>query len=152
MADKKHRAAGGFNRATSCVQADGRSGCAVCLTAPSSLLPWQEKRSAYAPSEETPVRYDGIYRIVKCWRKPGEQGFLICRYLFVRADNEPAPWSSDGASCWLAMCMGGYRATLPVAPFSVSSCSLSDGVPAGCLLQSTATGRGSSCHTRRWRR
>ena len=59
--------------------------------------PAQEKRSAYAPSEETPVRYDGIYRIAKCWRKPGEQGFLICRYLFVRADNEPAPWSSDGA-------------------------------------------------------
>ncbi|GAB4818166.1 hypothetical protein N2152v2_005212 [Parachlorella kessleri] len=56
---------------------------------------FKEKRSAYAPSEETPVRYDGIYRIAKCWRKPGEQGFLICRYLFVRCDNEPAPWSSE---------------------------------------------------------
>lgn len=56
----------------------------------------QEKRSAYAPSTETPVRYDGIYRIAKCWRKPGAQGFLICRYLFVRCDNEPAPWSSEG--------------------------------------------------------
>lgn len=56
---------------------------------------WKEKRSAYAPSEDTPVRYDGIYRIVKCWRKKGRQGLLMCRYLFVRADNEPAPWSSE---------------------------------------------------------
>ena len=43
------------------------------------------------------MRYDGIYRIVKCWRTKGKQGFLMCRYLFVRADNEPAPWSSEGA-------------------------------------------------------
>lgn len=56
---------------------------------------FKEKRSAYAPSEETPVRYDGIYRIVKCWRKAGAQGFLMCRYLFVRCDNEPAPWAED---------------------------------------------------------
>lgn len=64
----------------------------------------QEKRSAYAPPEEQPVRYDGIYRIVKCWRKPGAQNFLMCRYLFVRADNSPAPWSSEGAflMCWAA--------------------------------------------------
>ena len=56
----------------------------------------KEKRSAYAPSTDQPVRYDGIYRIVKCWRKKGAQGLLMCRYLFVRCDNEPAPWSSDG--------------------------------------------------------
>jgi E3 ubiquitin-protein ligase UHRF1 len=57
---------------------------------------FKEKRSAYAPPQETPVRYDGIYRIVKCWRKKGRQGHLMCRYLFIRCDNEPAPWSSDG--------------------------------------------------------
>ncbi|KAL4447318.1 hypothetical protein ABPG77_007351 [Micractinium sp. CCAP 211/92] len=56
---------------------------------------FKEKRSSYAPTVETPVRYDGIYRIVKCWRTKGKQGFLMCRYLFVRCDNEPAPWSSD---------------------------------------------------------
>ena len=56
----------------------------------------QEKRSAYAPSEETPVRYDGIYRIARAYRKPGAQKQLVCRYLFVRCDNEPAPWSSEG--------------------------------------------------------
>ena len=57
----------------------------------------QEKRSAYAPqTEEEGVRYDGVYRIVSCWRKPGAQKMLMCRYLFVRCDNEPAPWTSDG--------------------------------------------------------
>ncbi|KAK4779598.1 hypothetical protein SAY87_015704 [Trapa incisa] len=53
----------------------------------------KEKRSSYAP--EAGVRYDGVYRIEKCWRKVGIQGFLVCRYLFVRCDNEPAPWASD---------------------------------------------------------
>ena len=39
----------------------------------------QEKRSAYAPTDQTPVRYDGVYRILRCWRKPGNQHHLICR-------------------------------------------------------------------------
>ena len=57
----------------------------------------QEKRSSYAPKEdEAPVRYDGIYRIRRCWRSKGAQGYLVCRYLFVRCDNAPAPWSSEG--------------------------------------------------------
>ncbi|XP_054799694.1 E3 ubiquitin-protein ligase ORTHRUS 2-like [Prosopis cineraria] len=53
----------------------------------------KEKRSSYAPEEG--LRYDGIYRIEKCWQKQGLQGFKVCRYLFVRCDNEPAPWTSD---------------------------------------------------------
>ncbi|XP_024371573.1 E3 ubiquitin-protein ligase ORTHRUS 2 isoform X2 [Physcomitrium patens] len=53
----------------------------------------KEKRSAYAP--DAGVRYDGVYRIEKCWRKKGIQGHKVCRYLFVRCDNEPAPWTSD---------------------------------------------------------
>ncbi|KAI3681534.1 hypothetical protein L6452_36333 [Arctium lappa] len=53
----------------------------------------KEKRSAYSPDKG--VRYDGIYRIEKCWRKPGIQGYKVCRYLFVRCDNDPAPWTSD---------------------------------------------------------
>lgn len=56
---------------------------------------FKEKRSAYAPPGETPVRYDGIYRIAASWRKAGTQNLLMCRYLFVRCDNEPAPWSSE---------------------------------------------------------
>jgi len=55
----------------------------------------KEKRSAYAPTPDQPVRYDGIYRIVACWRKKGAQGPLVCRYLFVRCDNELAPWQSE---------------------------------------------------------
>ena len=56
----------------------------------------QEKRSSYAPAE-TVVRYDGIYRIEKCWRSKGKQEQLMCRYLIVRCDNDPAPWTADGA-------------------------------------------------------
>ena len=67
----------------------------------------KEKRSSYAPpplkvdergnAVEGCVRYDGIYRIEKCWRKPGadEGKHLVCRYLMVRCDNEPAPFSSE---------------------------------------------------------
>ncbi|CAI9117352.1 OLC1v1018728C1 [Oldenlandia corymbosa var. corymbosa] len=53
----------------------------------------KDKHSSYAP--ESDLRYDGIYRIEKCWLKVGQQGFKVCRYLFVRCDNEPAPWTSD---------------------------------------------------------
>ncbi|XP_047309931.1 E3 ubiquitin-protein ligase ORTHRUS 2-like [Impatiens glandulifera] len=61
----------------------------------------KEKRSSYAPVNNPEkgikgLRYDGIYRVEKCWRKKRKQGFKVCRYLFVRCDNEPAPWSSDG--------------------------------------------------------
>ncbi|CAA7042239.1 unnamed protein product [Microthlaspi erraticum] len=50
--------------------------------------------SSYAP--ETGYRYDGVYRVEKCWIKVGIQGvYKVCRYLFVRCDNEAAPWTSD---------------------------------------------------------
>eukprot|EP01026_Neomeris_dumetosa_P056312 TRINITY_DN5148_c0_g2_i12.p1 TRINITY_DN5148_c0_g2~~TRINITY_DN5148_c0_g2_i12.p1 ORF type:complete len:716 (+),score=104.15 TRINITY_DN5148_c0_g2_i12:60-2150(+) len=55
----------------------------------------KEKRSAYAPPAETPIRYDGLYRVMACWRKPGAQKLLMCRYLFVRADNEASPWAEE---------------------------------------------------------
>ncbi|KAK9668985.1 hypothetical protein RND81_13G100800 [Saponaria officinalis] len=59
---------------------------------------FKEKRSNYAP--ESGVRYDGVYRIEKCWIKLREQDkdgkrHKVCRYLFVRCDNSPAPWTSD---------------------------------------------------------
>ena len=71
----------------------------------------QEKRSAYAPSEEQPVRYDGIYRIARAYRKPGAQKQLVCRYVFIRCDNEPAPWSSEGAPHMWMQCLA-----LPIRP------------------------------------
>ncbi|KAL6193459.1 hypothetical protein ACLB2K_034543 [Fragaria x ananassa] len=54
----------------------------------------KDERSSYAPREKG-LRYDGIYRIEKCWLKKGAQGFKVCRYLFVRCENEPAPWTCD---------------------------------------------------------
>ncbi|GMH33412.1 hypothetical protein BSKO_01246 [Bryopsis sp. KO-2023] len=55
----------------------------------------KERNSAYAPSTANPVRYDGIYRILRAWRFKGKQEFLMCRYLFVRCDNAAAPWSTS---------------------------------------------------------
>ena len=63
----------------------------------------KEKRSYFAPTTEVAVRYDGLYRIAKCWRKPGIQGPLVCRYLFVRCDNAATPWNDedeDGDKAW----------------------------------------------------
>ncbi|EOY22658.1 PREDICTED: E3 ubiquitin-protein ligase ORTHRUS 2 isoform X1 [Theobroma cacao] len=54
---------------------------------------FKDKHSSYAP--EKGLRYDGIYRVEKCWLNVGVQGFKVCRYLFVRCDNDPAPWTSD---------------------------------------------------------
>ncbi|KAL6576479.1 hypothetical protein OROHE_000260 [Orobanche hederae] len=77
------------------------SGVHYCLLGPLNLnfaikvfeVSEKDKRSSYAP--EKGYRYDGVYRIEKCWRKAGKQGFRVCRYLFMRCDNEPAPWTSD---------------------------------------------------------
>ncbi len=42
----------------------------------------KEKRSAYAPppDSEQPVRYDGVYRILRAWRHRGAQEHLVCRW------------------------------------------------------------------------
>lgn len=37
-------------------------------------------------------RYDGIYRVEQAWQRTGCQGFLVCQYLLIRADNAPAAW------------------------------------------------------------
>ncbi|MFS8027966.1 putative transcription factor C2H2 family [Helianthus anomalus] len=49
-------------------------------------------RSAYEP-ENGLIRFDGAYRIEKCWRKSRIQGRDVWRYLFVRCDNNPAAWT-----------------------------------------------------------
>lgn len=43
----------------------------------------KEKRSSYAP--ESGVRYDGVYRIEKCWRKVGIQvsASTACLFFFL---------------------------------------------------------------------
>lgn len=87
----------------------------VCILA-------QEKRSAYAPSEEQPVRYDGIYRIARAYRKPGAQKQLVCRYVFIRCDNEPAPWSSEGAPHMWMQCLALPIVSWQAMLFSESCC------------------------------
>ncbi|KAI9112723.1 hypothetical protein K1719_016226 [Acacia pycnantha] len=44
---------------------------------------------------EKGLRYDGICQIENCRQKHEMQGLKVCRYLFGRYDNEPAPWTSD---------------------------------------------------------
>ncbi|KAG5272990.1 hypothetical protein AALO_G00171520 [Alosa alosa] len=51
--------------------------------------------SKYAPEEGN--RYDGIYKVVKYWPEIGKCGFLVWRYLLRRDDQEPAPWTPEGA-------------------------------------------------------
>jgi hypothetical protein len=46
----------------------------LCCDPPPSSLPSMQL-------QEQPVRYDGIYRILRCWRKKGQQGFLMCRWV-----------------------------------------------------------------------
>ncbi|KAK1373260.1 hypothetical protein POM88_029453 [Heracleum sosnowskyi] len=55
----------------------------------------RKKLPSYAP--KSGIRYDGIYRIEKCWLKVCNKGRKIRRYLFVRCDNDPAPWSSGNS-------------------------------------------------------
>lgn len=39
---------------------------------------YKEKRSAYAPTDEAcALRYDGIYKVVACWRIVGKQGLFL---------------------------------------------------------------------------
>ena len=56
--------------------------CAHRLCLSVQVRSHKEKRSAYAPPDkEDGLRYDGVYKIVACWRIPGEQGACIqCRH------------------------------------------------------------------------
>ncbi|CAJ2636516.1 unnamed protein product [Trifolium pratense] len=77
-----------FEKMNEALRVSCQKGYPVCV-----VRSHKEKCSSYAPEEG--VRYDGVYRIEKCWRKVGIQGHKVCRYLFVRCDNEPAPWTID---------------------------------------------------------
>ncbi|KNZ48101.1 uncharacterized protein VP01_590g7 [Puccinia sorghi] len=43
--------------------------------------------SPFAP--ENGYRYDGLYRVEKCWREAGQSGFQVCKFAFVRLPNQP---------------------------------------------------------------
>lgn len=40
----------------------------------------QPRREQVTAKEFNPVRYDGLYRILAAWRKPGQDGHLVCRW------------------------------------------------------------------------
>ena len=70
-------------------------------------LPVRVVRSCKAPSRYAPpgdkktgklLRYDGLYRIVKCWLAQRDDRYTVCYYLFVRADNASPPWDTSGAA------------------------------------------------------
>lgn len=59
----------------------------------------------------------------------------MCRYLFVRCDNEPAPWSSEGEQhlCTLPGAVRHCQIYLP-PPFSMPPCVHPAGLPGGAGL------------------
>ncbi|OAE18719.1 hypothetical protein AXG93_4846s1100 [Marchantia polymorpha subsp. ruderalis] len=76
------------------------------------LRSYKFKSSPFAPDPKSLCyRYDGIYRVEKCWRiekksvrksltkstqhKECYSGLKVCRFLFLRCDNEPAPWKKS---------------------------------------------------------
>ncbi|PLW12451.1 hypothetical protein PCANC_20357 [Puccinia coronata f. sp. avenae] len=46
-----------------------------------------KNHSPFAP--EDGYRYDGLYRVEKCWREAGQSGFQVCKFAFVRLPNQP---------------------------------------------------------------
>ncbi|MBW0473536.1 hypothetical protein O181_013251 [Austropuccinia psidii MF-1] len=46
-----------------------------------------KNHSPFAPEEG--YRYDGLYKVEKCWREPGQSGFQVCKFAFVRLPNQP---------------------------------------------------------------
>ncbi|WAQ82782.1 hypothetical protein PtA15_3A146 [Puccinia triticina] len=46
-----------------------------------------KNHSPFAPDEG--YRYDGLYRVEKCWREAGQSGFQVCKFAFVRLPNQP---------------------------------------------------------------
>ncbi|KAG0026230.1 hypothetical protein BGZ81_006530 [Podila clonocystis] len=49
---------------------------------------------AFAPEQGN--RYDGVYKLVKYWKEQGVSGFAVWRYLMMRDDPAPAPWTPKG--------------------------------------------------------
>lgn len=55
------------------------------------------------------------------------QGFKVCRYLFVRCDNEPAPWTRFTSFFFLS---GGFLFFFPVLYLFVHVYTVTDSVSA----------------------
>jgi len=62
------------------------------LRKPVRVIRGSNLRSAFAPRQG--YRYDGLYMVVECDRKPGKSKFLVCLFRFVRCPGQlplPAP-------------------------------------------------------------
>ena len=68
-------------------------------------IPVRVVRGAGHQSEFSPdsgYRYDGLYRVERCWRERGQHGFLVCRYRLVKMAGDevslPQTENDDGDS------------------------------------------------------
>ena len=63
----------------------------------------KEKRSSYAPEKR--LRYDGIYRVEKCWRKTGIK--VRCLWLFLKNKIKNHHWDNQLGLCswWTCLLM-----------------------------------------------
>lgn len=41
-------------------------------------------------------RYDGLYKVVRYYPEKGKSGFIVWRYVLLRDDPIPAPWTDEG--------------------------------------------------------
>ena len=93
-----------FTRQNEALRRSGEEGLCVRVVRSSS-----NKRSRFAPSKADEragrkLRLDGLYRIAAAYRRPGVnksangKRFLVCRFVFVRCDTSPAPWTTAEAS------------------------------------------------------
>ncbi|KAH9460630.1 hypothetical protein MJO28_003667 [Puccinia striiformis f. sp. tritici] len=57
------------------------------LRNPVRVIRGYKNHSPFAPDEG--YRYDGLYRVEKCWREAGQSGFQVCKFAFVRLPNQP---------------------------------------------------------------
>lgn len=53
----------------------------------------KKSTSLFAPEH---LRYDGIYKIARYWKELESEGFFVWKFLFIRDDVEPAPWTAEG--------------------------------------------------------
>ncbi|MFS7894587.1 putative peptidylprolyl isomerase transcription factor C2H2 family [Helianthus anomalus] len=75
----------------------GKRTCAICRTA----IPLKSGGRDLSGNKRTnktqsfDQKFDKSNEALRISCKKGYPGFKVCQYLFVRCDNDPAPWTSD---------------------------------------------------------
>lgn len=57
------------------------------LKNPIRVIRGYKNHSPFAPEEG--YRYDGLYKVEKCWKEAGQSGFQVCKFAFVRLPDQP---------------------------------------------------------------